>query len=367
MALTEKLDTAAYVGRIIEVGARSFTVDEEMAGHVQTYIDTVRVLAGADPMFVEQTVDFSHVIGEKDSTGTADTIILKLAGAELQVHDLKYGRGVKVDADENPQLMLYALGALFEYEMFADFKTVRMFIHQPRLNHISEYVLPVEGLTEFGLTAADRVETCRIAEEHKVNWINGPDYSYLQPGEKQCRFCKAKATCPALRDQVMTTVADDFVDLTRAVRPQLAAAEERITTSPSDHLADCLAAVDLIESWCKAVRGEAERRLFEGQEVPGFKLVEGRRGGRKWSDAEEAETALKAMRLKVEEMFDLTLISPTTAEKLHKAGKIGPRQWPKLKDLITQSEGKPSVAPADDKRPALEVAPSTADFDLIGA
>jgi len=127
-------------------------------------------------------------------------------------------------------------------------------------------------------------------------------------------------------------------------------------------LAATLSKVDLIEDWCSAVRAEAHRRLTAGEPVPGYKLVQGKRGNRAWADPDAAEAQLKAMRLKVEEMYDLKLITPPSAEKLAKAKVIGPRQWPKLQDLITQSEGKPHVAPDSDPRPALTVTPVVDDF-----
>ena len=159
---------------------------------------------------------------------------------------------------------------------------------------------------------------------------------------------------------MLTTVADDFVDTTQPVAPQLEHAAER--TFDNATLGNLLGAVDLIEGWCKAIRAKAEAELLAGRPVPGFKLVEGRRGARRWADDKEVEATMKSMRMKLEEMYDFSLISPTTAEKLHKAGTIGPRQWPKLQGLITQSEGKPSVAPASDKRPALVIQASADDF-----
>lgn len=124
-------------------------------------------------------------------------------------------------------------------------------------------------------------------------------------------------------------------------------------------------AVGLIEDWCKAVRAETERQLLAGDEVPGFKLVLGKAGARAWKDAEEAEKQLKTMRLKVEEMYDLKLISPTSAEKLAKAKVLGPRQWTKLQPLIGRSDPKPSVAPAADKRDAYVPAPVADDFQPV--
>ncbi len=117
--------------------------------------------------------------------------------------------------------------------------------------------------------------------------------------------------------------------------------------------------------WIKAQRAEIERRLFEGEALADWKVVAGKKGNRAWSSKDEAETLLKGFRLKTEEMYDFTVISPTTAEKLSKAGTIGPRQWAKAQDLITQAEGKPSVAPASDKRPGISVAATADDFDVV--
>ena len=128
-------------------------------------------------------------------------------------------------------------------------------------------------------------------------------------------------------------------------------------------LGNLLGAVDLVESWCKAIRAKAEAELLAGRPVPGYKLVEGRRGARRWSDDKEVEATMKSMRMKLEEMYDFSLISPTTADKLHKAGTIGPRQWPKVEALITRAAPKPSVAPASDKRPALVIKPVADEFE----
>jgi hypothetical protein len=114
------------------------------------------------------------------------------------------------------------------------------------------------------------------------------------------------------------------------------------------------------------VRAETERQLLVGEPVSGWKLVQGKRGNRAWTSKEEAEATLKAMRIKHEDMYDYAVISPTSADKLAKAEIIGPRQWPKLQALITQSEGKPSVAPASDKREAL-VLRTANDFETVDA
>lgn len=359
-ALEAGNDAAAYIGRIIDVDGNEFEVDEDMAAYVQIYLDTVRQYADGNELMIEQRVEFSDVVGVPESFGTSDAVILTADGEEIQVHDLKYGRGVKVDADENEQLMLYALGALNEFGMVGDFKRVRMVIHQPRLAHVSEWDCTVEDLQAFGQRANGAAAKCIEIVDTQ---IHGPED--FAPGEKQCRFCKAKATCPALTNHVLSTVADDFVDVNEPIAPQLAAAEERIENSDNAHVAAHLAAVDLIESWCKAVRAKAESELLAGRNVPGFKIVEGRRGARKWTNEAEVEATMKSMRIKHEQMYDYSLISPTTAEKLAKSEVIGKRQWPRLQELITQAEGKPSVAPASDKRPALAMTAVEADFDAV--
>lgn len=335
-----------------------FVIDSEFIDCAQTYINAVREYADGNTLMVEQRVEFSEVIGVPDSFGTSDAVILTADGIELQVHDLKGGMGVKVDADNNEQLMLYALGALNEFGMVGDFKQVRMVIHQPRLRHLSEWDCSVDDLVRFGKEAEEAATKVFLCAEPVRN-------DDLNPGEKTCRWCKAKATCPALIELVLNNVANDFVDVTKPIAAQLETTKHRIELTDNAHLGNCLQAVDLIESWCKAVRARVESELFSGHDVPGFKLVQGRKGSRIWGNAAEAEAKLKSMALKIDQMYDLKLISPTSAEKLHKSGAIGPRQWPALQSFITQSNGKPSVAPLSDKRPALAMATVEDDFSAV--
>ncbi len=355
MALANGNDAAAYLGRVIQVNGKGWEVTDDMAGHVQKYIDYVRSIGGE--CLVEQRLNIEAFTGEPGAAGTSDAVIL--AGDELVIVDLKYGRGVKVDADENEQLQMYALAALSDFDFMADFTRIRMVIVQPRLDHVSEWDCTVEALREFGQAVGRSAERCFAALEYR-NSHGDLHAKYLNHGDDQCRFCKSKAICPTLTNHVLATVADDFVDTTQPVPPQLEHAAER--TFDNATLGNLLSATDLIEGWCKAIRAKAEAELLAGHPVPGYKLVEGRRGSRRWTNDAEVEQTMKSMRMKLEEMYDFSLISPTTAEKLHKAGTIGPRQWPKLQGLITQSEGKPSVAPASDKRPALVIQATADEF-----
>jgi hypothetical protein len=273
--------------------------------------------------------------------------------------------GVEVDAERNPQMSLYGLGALQAYHgLVADFETVRMAISQPRIKRApSEWDCSVEELETWGRsTARSAVATCINAMETVDAQVW--EETFLRPAEKACKFCRAKATCPALRAEVaeeafamVPATPEEFSDNTGVFGSCAGGAH-----ADSEWLAAALTKVDLIEDWCKAIRAETERRLLAGDNVPGFKLVQGKRGARQWTDAKVAEETLKTMRVKLEDMYDFKLISPTTADKLAKAGTIGPRQWPKLQSLITQNEGKPHVAPATDSRPALVVTPVVDDF-----
>lgn len=404
--LEQEFDAAALIDTnfdYVDHGvAKAIVVSRDMAGFVQVYIDAIRQYGQGNELLIEQRLEFSRYVDVPDQFGTSDAVVL--TEDEIQVHDLKYGMGVKVDADNNEQLMLYALGALDSFGALGDYKRIRMVIHQPRLSHLSEWDCTVDELLTFAKRAKERAyHAIQVLENEKPEAI----YHHLTPGDKQCRFCKAKATCPALTKRVLDTVADDFVDLTKGeiavsvkdaesilaqaygvkpkdinfetseggarfvvkkpnLAPQLECAEIRIASSDDSHLATCMDSLDMIESWCKAVRAEVERRLFSGTFTDArYKLVEGKRGNRAWSDESAAETLLKSFRLKTEQMYDFKLISPTTAEKV--LAEASPKRWTKAQALISRSDGKPSVAPAADKRPALVITSVVDDFDVVAA
>jgi hypothetical protein len=332
-------------------------VTQDMADYVDDYIKLVRELAQGKMLLVERKVPISHLTGEAGATGTSDVVIVDTTGRNLTVVDLKYGMGVRVEAEENPQLMMYALGALHEYDVLGVFETVSMYIHMPRLNFVSEYHLSVPELLSAGDDVRRGAELCREAEAAEEADLA----EFLEPGEKQCRFCKAKATCSALRADITDVVGGDAactIDEFAQFLPEAVDSE-----TGNNYLPIAMSKVALVEDWCKAVRAEVERRLFAGQKVDGYKLVEGKRGHRKWGNEAEVEGLFKSFRMRQDEMYDLSLISPTKAEKVFKQN---PKRWAKVTDLITQSVGKPSVALATDKRPEMVIQPVSDDFsDLI--
>lgn len=337
------VDKAGGTGFDAENG--QYEVDVDMAGHVNHYVQAVRAHAkDCQLLAVEVAVPIGVFTGEEGAAGTADAITVT-AGGELQVHDLKYGQGVKVSAERNKQLLLYALGANNLYNMAYEYDRVRVFIHQPRVSPTaSEWSCSLEDLAVFA------EEVARASAEV----FAGSDL--LEPSEDACRWCRAKTQCPALTAVVQEMTSLDFDDLAKPLAVEIG--------GPT--LGNQMRAVPLVEQWCKAVRAEVERELFAGNPVDGFKVVQGRRGDRAWADKDEAEKLLKdVFRLKVEEMYDLKLISPTSAEKLAKAGTIGPRQWKKVEALVTRADGKPSVAPESDPRPALVLQATVDDFDRV--
>lgn len=348
------VDAATRIGERIAVDGAEFVVDEDMAKYVQVYIDYVRALGGQ--LFVEQALPISNITGEPDAFGTADAVVL--LDDELVIVDLKYGRGVKVDANRNEQLSLYAAAALEEYSLINEFKRVRLVIVQPRLHNISEFDCDAQG----EVSLANFADRARRAGVRALGCMQRPLISDdLIPGEAQCRFCKAKPDCKAVADQVTKTVTGGAIEAAQPILPQVNQA-----SVPKDNaeLANKLAALDFIESWCSAVRKAAYSRLNAGESVPGYKLVEGRRGAKSWCDEEAAEATLKSLRVKKDDMYVTKLITPSATEKLLKSGVISARQWDKLESLITQKAGSPTIAPESDKRPALNMDVS-ADFEAL--
>lgn len=354
------------LGTVIKQDGFDITVDKDMLDCVVTYLAGVKEIVGDGWSLAEQRVNYSSYLGvdTNDGWGTSDVIALR--DAELQVHDLKTGKGVEVDADDNPQMKLYALGALVMLrEMGEEPTTVRLVIHQPRIKSApSEWTCTVAELETWGKSSARSSVITQINAEKLVGAADW-EATFLRPNDKSCKFCKAKASCPAARAQLVETVStskpatpDDFI------------AAQVITVgkaTPVEWLSAILSKADQIEDLIAAARAEVFRRMDTGETVKGWKLVTGKRGNRAWSDPAAAEAQLKTMRLKVEEMYDLKLISPTSAEKLTEGEKplIGPRQWTKVKALITQADGKPSVAPESDKRPAIVKKATADEFESI--
>ena len=328
----------------------TYTVDDDMIEHVGRYVDDVRRYAeGAQSLMVEQRVPIFAFTREPDAAGTSDAVIVR--PGELQVHDLKYGMGVKVDAEENKQLMLYALGVREVLDLVeGPFDVIRLVIHQPRLQHLSEWSCTGDELDIFA-------DTVRLSATNALATYDGEIPPLLVPSDDGCRWCKAKATCPELAKFVRDTSAGDFEEL-----KTFPIAQGRLRQEDPGVLAQKMRAVGLVEDWCKAVRAEVERQLFAGVVIPGFKIVQGKRGNRQWSQADVVEAELKRMRLKMGQMYSFKLLGPPAIEKVLKDHPI---QWGKLQKMVEQREGQPSVAPESDPRPVWIPPDSSADFTEV--
>lgn len=326
-----------------------------MYAPVQTYVDTVKYMSdGALGTWVEQKIDLSSVYGVNDQFGTADYIAV--TDTELQVHDLKYGKGVEISATDNWQLIIYALGALDFVESFTDVQRIRCVIHQPRLGIVSEEIYTVDQIKEY-------LHLIRKSAKSVIEQVNGFSEIECNPGEKQCKWCLVTGSCEALKNYAINMIASNFNDLEkRDLKTEIKIATETVKEGGNTEIAKLLGVIDLISGWIKAVEARAHSLLLAGEYVPGYKLVTGRAGSRKWVSEEEATEVMKSMRLKHEEMYSHSLISPTKAEELLKESS---RKWNRLTPLITQPEGKPTIAPESDKRPALNMGNIKEQFEDI--
>jgi hypothetical protein len=360
----------AYVGRIFLIEGHEVEFDMEMADCVNDYVAQVETYwEPGDVLLVEQAVPIDHITGEEGATGTSDCIIIKPAKAEIIAIDLKGGKGVAVYAEDNRQAAMYSDGAIVEHDLFhGPFDWVTSVITQPRLQSVSEHRVSREEHDAFvaGLRADAVISACADEDFGRLDmdlWVE----TYLRPGGKQCRFCNAKSTCPALLGEVTTALRataanpDDFPDL--SLPKQASAAAGDMSTVDAGKLAEAYRAIKLIESWIASVRDAVHSRLHDGQTVPGFALYEGSEGARAWSSEDKAEKLLKAARVKADTMYSKKLISYPQAEKQF---KNTPALWAKLAPLVSRSPAKPIVASeGDPKKTPWSPAAKPEDFPVL--
>jgi hypothetical protein len=365
----------SVVEAILNVKPYPAEAGREMIDYASRYTDAVLSISeGAVQTWVEQELDLSEVYGESDQSGTGDFIALVPLNDkgysnvyELQVHDLKYGMGVKVSAQGNKQLMIYGLGALDLASMAYDgIIQIRLFIHMPRLGFVDEVLLTVEEMEQFRDEIREAAKSALLIYSESLKYADlTVDESCFKPGEKQCRFCPHKANCKALEKFALGAIVAEFDDLEAVdLKEEVKGAMEAVKFSSEERLARLLPALDLISSWIKAVESQAYNLLLNGGSIPGYKIVEGKLGNRKWSSEEEAEEVMKSMRLKLDEMYVKSVISPTVAEKLLKDCT---KKWNRLKPLITRSGAKPTLVEESDKRPAIVTKPVEECFDDLTA
>tara|TARA_R110000868_G_scaffold142639_2_gene360080 strand:- start:1453 stop:2592 length:1140 start_codon:yes stop_codon:yes gene_type:complete len=327
MALSAGTDCVDFIG-VQPLDDIDIEVTQEMADYVQQYVDFVRELGGSQ--LYEQRVDFSEWV--KDGFGTSDAIIIK--NNKMTVVDLKFGKGHRVDAEQNPQGILYALGAFSDYGFLHEVEIVEIVIIQPRLDHISVWTTTKDHLFKKGEWISERAALTEQPNAERV------------PGDEQCQWCKAKGTCAALQKKTHAIIATDFDNLDKIKNPD---------TLTDDEVRAALDAKKLITSWFDAVENTVTQRLAAGNTFPGYKLVSGR-SSRDWGDVAEAVKVLESQL--GENAWERKLQSVAKAEKL-----LGKSKVSIIEPLINKKAGRPTLAKASDPRPA--VGASADDFETF--
>lgn len=298
---------------------------DEMEEFTDDYRDFIMDLVGQakqhckDPVtLIEQHLDFSCYV--PDGFGTGDFLLV--ADKELNVVDFKYGRGVAVYADHNPQMMLYALGALNLFDCLYDIEQVTMTIFQPRLSSISTWTITAAELYQW----AEEVlkPKAELAAKGEGEFVSG----------SWCRFCKARNTCRAR--------AESFLELAKMeFQPPALLSDEEV--------AEVMEKADELSKWANDVMAYVQAEAIEnGKHWNGYKLVEGR-SVRKFSDEAKVEAAAKEAGYT--DIYNKSLITLTAFEKL-----MGKKTFADvLGQYVTKPAGKLTLVPVSDKRPEVSV------------
>lgn len=289
---------------------------------VMECLTAARVKTPDAQLLVETRVDLSHWV--PGAYGTADAIIL--ADDTLEIIDFKYGKGVAVSANRNPQMMIYALGTLDAFADLYRIEHVRMTIVQPRTGNLSQYELTPEELTEWA-------ETVLLPKAEEA--LSGGKQA---PGE-WCRFCKVRNSCRALAALALEHGAHQ---------------EDPRLLTPEEIADEVLPKLPIIKAWVSSVEEYALQQALGGVALPGYKVVAGR-SVRKITDPEGAMQALaeggypRETYMKPPELRGITDLERLVGKKM--LGNL-------LGDFITKPAGKPTLVPDDDPRPAYNSAAS---------
>lgn len=327
----EPISKATYTRRLNKFKKEEH-FDNEMLSHTDTYLEFIKgeaLKTSSRPFIaVEQRVDFSKYVPE--GFGTADCVLI--SGDTLQVIDFKYGKGVKVEAEGNPQMKLYALGVLEQYGMFYNIKYIKMSIVQPRIDNISSYEMSIGELLDWG-------EKVVKPQAQKAFMGLG---NYVQ-GE-HCRFCRARGACE-FRAKENMKVVEEIQETTGIVS--------------NNELGEMLTKADGIEQWIKDIRAYALEQLLKGEEVHGWKAVEGK-SNRKIVDVDKAFEILEANGFEQAILYERKPITLTQLEKI--VGKT--KLTETIGDYIEKPKGAPTLAKESDKREPFRVSAAEEFKDL---
>ena len=318
--LIEPMHTRTYNSKLKKLKEHELWQDE-MDKHTDTYLEYIQGLVHSysctPAVMVEKKVDFSSYV--PDGFGTADCIII--ADGTLHVVDFKYGKGVAVSAENNPQMKLYGLGAYLEYSFLYVIDKVKMTIVQPRLDDISECEISTTELMEWAEEVVKPLAD--MAYKGEGTYIAG----------NHCKFCRAKATCRERARMNLETSKFDFKE------PALLSDEE---------VGEALKMAQDLAKWAEDLKDYALAESLKGKLIPGWKAVEGR-GSRVFTDNEEALKVLIGSGIDETMLYERKQLTLAQIEKV-----LGPKQFKELVgNMVEKSPGKPTLVIETDKREAI--------------
>lgn len=353
MALKGKsiADLNKMVGQVVKEDGHEIEIDEQMVDAAINYRDTIlsdmeelrlyTAAGGKEPeLLVEQRVTASSA--DEHAYGTSDAIVYQ-KGKKLIVYDFKYGTGV-VEAVGNKQMQYYAVGAMDTLKCWA-FEEVEMVIIQPRARHVDgevrRWVVPLATIKEFAANLKLAIARTRLenAETKAGAW---------------CRWCSAKAQCPAMFNAAQAQAGVDFAIAPASTIDKGATQLKEVSQMSVEQMAAALHWEEAIDAWFKAIRERAKTMLQAGEEVPGYKLVDGKTN-RKWKDEKEVVKEFGAV-LGEDQMFEKKLLSPAKLEKIIGKGK--------LDDFTYKPEASKTLAPDMDPRPVTRSS-AVEDFSVV--
>lgn len=298
----------------------------EMDGYTNEYVDYIKKIAlgfsSKAHIAAERQVDYSAYVPE--GFGTADCIILH--GEELHIIDFKYGKGVPVSAEDNPQLKLYALGALNLYGMLYPVKNITLHIVQPRLGNYSEWRTSLSELTAWGESIRP---TAQLAYKGKGEFHSG----------EHCRFCKISATCRKRSEDNLALAKYEF-------RKPSEFSKDGEPTLSDDEIGCVLTLGQQLKKWYDDIEKYALAMILAGRKYNGWKAVEGR-GSRFFTNADSVPERLGALGYSPDIAYERKMLTPPQLEKI-----IGKNEFAEsFGDLVEKSKGKPTLVPLTDSRP----------------
>jgi hypothetical protein len=330
--------------------------DDTMAEYIAEYLDLLKGYVedrGADHVMIEQSVEAVVELMTVDADGDPEVHAIRGSGdvivlptpeePDLVVGDLKYGEGIDVDVEENPQVRIYALGALDlladeEGNLVTPVETVTYHIIQPRLGGIKTWTESVDDLLDW----RDEVLSPALTEA-----LGGRKAgAKFSPSDVACQWCLARGSCPALAEHRIEAAAELFDVVTEAEFEDGPGAFPETESLSNERLGALYSQIKGLKDIMDDLKAEAERRLYRGEEIPGFHLVN-YSPPRKW--VEDAEAELGAFEdidpKRLRQLWAKKLITPTAAEKL-----LGPEDYAKIKDFVIKPDIRPVIGPVGDRR-----------------